>query len=124
MFNNVGRKIKNIAGLICGLGIVASFIAAMIVAVIISNLGAGITVLVFFLIIIAGIIVSWLSSIFIYGFGELIEKTTEVAENTKSLKTSEGSTDVKEKLEILEKCKEKGLIYEDEYLEKKNMING
>ena len=40
------------------------------------------------LVIAIGSLFSWVGSFCLYGFGELIEKTTEIAENTRSSNTS------------------------------------
>ena len=45
-----------------------------------GDIGSGVGLVV----IIVGCLGSWIGSFFTYGFGELIEKTTEIAENTKN----------------------------------------
>ena len=79
MFNNIGRKIKILAMVIAGLIIVIG-----------SNTGLGYMELKLyragFYAIIISIGVAWLSTFMLYGFGEIIDKLTEIAENTKELK--------------------------------------
>ncbi|HRX14067.1 MAG TPA: hypothetical protein P5087_03525 [Eubacteriales bacterium] len=78
MFENIGGKIKTLAIIICWVGIVVSVIAAIvIISLSIVNhitrdiyLGVGI--------LIAGPLVSWIGSFFVYGFGELIEKVSNI----------------------------------------------
>ena len=74
-FENIGGKIKTLAVVLTILGVVASIMIC--VFLLFRNFLIGI------LIAIIGSLVSWISSFFMYGFGELIEKTTEVAKNTK-----------------------------------------
>lgn len=90
MYNNIGKKIKTLAKVLAWLGIAVSVIAG--IAIIAGggamssygssyNMGgsaavAGITTIIF------GALGSWVSSFMLYGFGELIEKTTEIAKNT------------------------------------------
>ena len=76
-FSNIGRKIKTLAVTFAVLGCLASIIGAIVYwAKEFGDAGWG------FLILICGPFAFWILSLFIYGFGELIEKTTEVAENT------------------------------------------
>lgn len=69
MFKNIGGKIKTLAEILAMLGMIGSIILGII------ELMAGENVLIGFLIFIIGSIASWLSSCFIYGFGQLIENT-------------------------------------------------
>ena len=74
-FQNIGGKIKTLAVIVSIVGVVASVIFCIMALT--ENAGIGL------LIAIVGSLVSWISSFFTYGFGELIEKTTEIAKNTK-----------------------------------------
>ena len=85
MFNNIGRKIKKLAKTLCWIGIALSGIFAIIMFVTASQAyGSELGTCVFlgFLFLIGGTLFSWLSSLFTYGFGELIEKACIIAENT------------------------------------------
>ena len=53
------------------------------------------------MIIIVGCLGSWIGSFSTYGFGELIEKTTEIAESAKNLNSSGAGKG--DKLELPEK---------------------
>ena len=88
MFNNVGGKIKTVAkGLFC-LGLILSVLIAIK-----NSQGAStifdydsetffsVLTLIYFIV---GFFFSWVSSLILYGFGELIEKATEIANNTQS----------------------------------------
>lgn len=68
MFNNVGEKIETFAKVIVWLGIIGSIIGG-IIFISSENIGMGIAI------IIGGPIVSWLSSLILYGFGQLIENS-------------------------------------------------
>lgn len=97
-------------------GIIISVIVGIVMLASGGDIGSGVGLVV----IIVGCLGSWIGSFFTYGFGELIEKTTEIAENTKNLNPSNASTS--DKLELLEKWKAQGLIDEDEYLEQKSKL--
>ena len=79
MFKDIGSKIKALARAICVLGIGLSVVAGLILIVngaTYNTALVGTGVLVFF----AGSLLSWIGSFFAYGFGELIENTTVIAE--------------------------------------------
>jgi hypothetical protein len=85
MFNNIGGKIKTLAKVIAWIGIIISIIAGVAGCVQAQDnvlASAGTQVLISICIIIVGSLLSWISSWTLYGFGELIEKTTEIARNT------------------------------------------
>ena len=101
MFNNIGRKIKTLAVVMCVLGIIASLALAIFIwssGSSLSNLfdsGSSYSygsyyssrsardtvstasILIGFVVLIVGCLFSWLGSFFTYGFGQLIEKTEE-----------------------------------------------
>ena len=74
MFNYISEKIKSMAKIFCSLGIIVSIFCAVLLFM---EGPQGLIVL------IVGPMFSWLGSLIMYGFGELIEKVTEIAENTK-----------------------------------------
>lgn len=69
MFDNVGGKIKGVAQLVTWLGIIASVIGFMVLV------GNEDTTGLAFAVLIVGCIGSWLSSLTLYGFGQLIENS-------------------------------------------------
>ena len=75
MFDNIGEKIKTLAKVLCWVGIGLS----VIIGINAMDYSASSGVLIIFI----GSLISWVSSFFSYGFGELIERTAENAENTK-----------------------------------------
>ena len=78
MFDRIGSKIKGFAQFTSVVGILCSVVTG-IAMISMSNA----TVVIGILILVAGSLSSWIGSFFLYGFGELIEKTTEIAENTR-----------------------------------------
>ena len=81
MFNNVGRKIKFFAEVVCYFGIALSLIGGIWLIIKGADeypvlIIVGIGTLLF------GGLWAWILSWFIYGFGELIDKATEIAANT------------------------------------------
>lgn len=65
MYDEVGGKIKTLAKVIAWVGIIAS----VVVGIVTISTGVGILVL------ILGPLFSWLSTLVLYGFGQLIENT-------------------------------------------------
>ena len=73
MFDNIGGKIKTIAKIGCWVGIIASAILGILLMME-EGFFAGIIVMV------ALGLASWISSLTLYGFGDLIENTAITAE--------------------------------------------
>lgn len=81
MFKNIGGKIKDLAQFICYLGIAISVIAGIVmIGLGFSSYNGDTMVGVGFAVMLVGSLVSWIGSLFAYGFGELIENTTVIAE--------------------------------------------
>lgn len=81
MFNNVGGKIKVFAMVVCWVGIIGSVIGGIsmfVVAGETSYYNRTPLILSGIAIIIVGALLSWLGSLFTYGFGELIEQATSI----------------------------------------------
>ena len=86
MYNNIGVKIKVLARIIAWIGIIGSIITGWNLSVEYSGYyGAEDKVAIGLSVFLGGPLLSWISSCFIYGFGELIEKTTEIANYTYGL---------------------------------------
>ena len=82
MWSNIGHKIKTLAKVICWIGIVLSVIAGIAVIAggsAVRSYGytynTGSTTLTGILVIVLG---SWLGSLTMYGFGELVERVTNI----------------------------------------------
>ena len=84
MFNNIGEKIKIFAEVLTLLGIVASVITGFVFIAISYD-----TMLMGLLICIFGPLVSWLSSLTLYGFGQLIENSDILVEQYKNKPVSQ-----------------------------------
>ena len=81
MFNNIGGKIKSVAKICCILGMLVHG-AMGIYMFVFRNMAYGVAV------IVIGCLVSWLGTVAIYGFGELIETTMD---NNRQLRKIEKS---------------------------------
>lgn len=76
MFNNIGGKIKGVAQFITLIGIIVS----VIIFLIIVSSGNDQSFILGFVILIVGCIGSWLSSLLLYGFGQLVENSDILVE--------------------------------------------
>ena len=125
MFENIGGKLKILAKLFMAVAVLGSIAAAVYLTVKdMVQLWAAIALVV-------GVpFVCWILSALLYGFGELIEKMTEIAYNTRSSEspvpqqTAAVQTNMRQKRDILEKWYVEGLITEDEYRQKLQEIDG
>ena len=77
MFTNVGGKIKGLAKFICYLGIIASVISGAVLIYRSTQIYYGREQLLIsgIVTIALGSLVAWLSSLGLYGFGQLVEST-------------------------------------------------
>ncbi len=99
MFNNIGKKIKTLAKILCWVGIVCSVLTG--IAIIVSGGNATLAVnngyspltmessyttvpsaVIGIVVIILGSLAAWIGSFFAYGFGQLIENSDQIRENT------------------------------------------
>lgn len=131
MFSNIGGKIKTLAQVVTWVGIIASVITGLILVSEDDDL-----ILIGLLVMVAGSLTFWISSFLLYGFGELIVKTTEIAENTRDKSATsqvvqtqttvhtKTDNDVEEKIELLNKWRAEGLITEEEYQNKMIEVRG
>lgn len=112
MYDNIGGKIKGLAK--------ATFIVETIASVItgIFFMASDEDMIpIGLLIIVLGPIIAWVSSWLLYGFGELIDKTCDIARNTHIVgKKSEAQSRIdNDRISKIEKLRAKGLITEEEY---------
>ena len=75
MFNNIGLKIKKLAKVLCWIGIIISVISG--IAMMAS--GNGGAVLTGLLVIGLGSLISWLLTLTLYGFGQLVDNSDIIA---------------------------------------------
>ena len=105
MFNNIGRKIKTFAKVMCWIGIIASVVAGLVMiatsfssyapaagivtGILTAVLGSlfswvgSVTVFGGIGVALLGSLLSWVGSFLMVGFGELVENTAEIAANTR-----------------------------------------
>ena len=108
MFDNIGGKIKVAAQTICWMGIALSAITGIRMAL--SSLIVG------FLVVIAGSILSWLGSFAFYGLGQLIENSGILIRKIEDIEERMQPKDEEERLIMLRDWKDRGLITEEEFL--------
>ncbi len=134
MYNDIGKKIKGLATVICVITAILFVVAGIIFMVL-----GDIFVFVGLLIMVAGALFSWISSWLLYGFGELIDKTCDIERNTRaslakhsaSVAQSNGtaietpfSPGAKEKFDILDRYYAQGKISEEDYqMQRANILN-
>lgn len=83
MFNNCGSKIKIIAIVSFLLNMITFFVVSIWLCGIFDktlNADFGVLILIFLLIMIVGLLVSWASSLLIYGFGSLVENSETISD--------------------------------------------
>ncbi len=78
MFENISDKIKGVALISTIVGMICSVISGIIMM-------ASQMFLMGLLVIFLGCLLSWVGSFALYALGELVEKTNEIAQNTKRL---------------------------------------
>lgn len=85
MYKNIGGKIKTLSKAVCWLGIIASVVFGVItiVSAVINGEEIIVPIVMGVVYIVIGSIASWIASFFTYGFGEIIDKLSEIANNTK-----------------------------------------
>ena len=82
MFDNAGQKIKAAAEAFCWIGIILSIILGL--------MSVNKNVIVGFIIIIIGVLSSWVGSFLLYGFGELVDNSTKIVKNMELIDRPEG----------------------------------
>ena len=75
MYGQIGKKIKTLAEVVAIIGIIINILLGIILAVVVHSF------LLFLLISIIGSLLCWISGFFVYGFGELIDKTSAIAQH-------------------------------------------
>lgn len=114
MFDNIGKKIKALAQVVCWIGIIGGVILGLILLIAAGGRDSALTVAI--IILIASPLVSWISSFVLYGYGELIDKTADIAEYTRKFSISTGNKTANNgKVDELKKLLAQGLITQEEY---------
>ncbi len=85
MWSNIGHKIKTLAKVICWIGIVLSVLVGIMAIATGGTLqsygytyNTGNNILTGILVIVLGVLGSWLGSLTMYGFGELVERAMNI----------------------------------------------
>ena len=102
MWDNIGEKIKTLAKVIAFVGIISSIIGGIsLISQGIginqrnwSSSGGELSIFLGIASLIGGSIISWISSFFMYGFGELIEVTSEIKKHIYGEKNNPDNNDV------------------------------
>ena len=114
MYDNIGKKIKGLA--------IGTFVVEAIGFVVGGLYTAADYDEVYILMALIGPIVAWVSSWLLYGFGELIDKTSDIAAcmRGEAKKSQVQINEDNERINKLEKLRAEGLITEEEYQEALN----
>ena len=102
MFNNIGGKIKSLAKISAYIGILGSIVVGVLFFVLGIISFNPLLVVFAFVIGLGGSLCSWMSVFLFYGFGELIDKATEIADNTKHIEKRSKGNDLYENVETYE----------------------
>ncbi len=107
--NNIGKKLKGFVKVIFGIEVVI----ALILGFVALEDSDGLSLLYALI----GILIAWLSTWFLYGFGEIIDKLTDIEKNTRngSVKSDVQTQVDNKRTAKLEKLRSQGLIDEEEY---------
>lgn len=83
MFDNIGGKIKTLAKVICWIGIALSIVLGLILLIAISTYSLALGIAFAIPVALLGAVLSWITSFNLYGYGELIELTAKIEQNTR-----------------------------------------
>ncbi len=77
MFNNIGGKIKGLARVFCAIGIILALVGGISNIAIGAGMRNGGERLIAFgiAILVVGVILAWVGSFLLYGFGQLVENS-------------------------------------------------
>lgn len=94
MFKNIGRKIKTLAKVVCWLGIIFSVLLGVMIMLGSASaaqfvtqyeqsgtqiaISSGASIVLGIIVIVVGVLASWIGSFMTYGFGQLIENSEEI----------------------------------------------
>ena len=119
-FNDCSEKIKKLAKILFCIDLVAGVITAIVMFAEASDTwgdGTLYTVLGFASLVVIPLL-TWVSCIFLYGFGELIEKANSIDRKMNTSGNAKSETQAKidnERIANLERLRSQGLITEEEY---------
>ena len=120
MFQNIGKKIKTLAVVVCWIGIAGSVIGGIVMCAVGADLSGGDLLIGLGLpLIFLGPLFSWIGSFVLYGYGDMItrirriEKKLYGQENEEEEKSNSAGKD--DRLAKLQSLKDQNLISEEEY---------
>lgn len=114
MFSEIGQKIKALAKVLCWSGIALSIIVAIALFGLGSNTGLGdLFVLGGMLVLVVGVLFSWLSTFLLFGFGEMIHKVCSIEKKLSGIPQQQNQSEAR--ITRLNALREKNIITEDEY---------
>ena len=115
----VGSIIKLLAKLLLVFGVVGSVLVGLTLTIqgFVHILTQDELIAIGMSVLVLGSIVSITTSALMYGFGELIERTQEIAKNTRGgeMKSEEQYKVDSERINTIERLRSKGMITEEEY---------
>lgn len=115
MFQNIGKKIKTLAVVVCWIGIAGSVIGGIVMCTIDNDLLTGLGIALIF----CGPLFSWVGSFVLYGYGDMITRIRRIErklygqENEEEEKSDSAGKD--DRLAKLQSLKDQNLISEEEY---------
>ena len=80
MFNDVGKKLMSLAQIIAAIVIALGCVVGLSLLMLTENAFMG------FIIIVLGVLWGWLSGVLLYAFGQLVDDTHTISENTNTAK--------------------------------------
>jgi hypothetical protein len=124
MFDNIGTKIKKLALVTFWVGVVASAFLGLNLLIWSADRSGG-SWLIGLFIVAVGCLISWIGCFALYGYGELIEKTAAIYDNTRlsGFASTQGS-DKSTKAAFLGELRNSGVLTEEEYKRKLNELFG
>ena len=120
MFQNIGKKIKTLAVVVCWIGIAGSVIGGIVMcAVGADSSGGDLLIGLGIPLIFLGPLFSWIGSFVLYGYGDMITRIRRIErklygqENEEEEKSDSAGKD--DRLANLQSLREQNLISEEEY---------
>lgn len=117
MYKNIGWKIKVVATIFAAIGMIFGITIGIGLFYILNELSGetASSAAIGFLVAAILVLLSWIGSFVLFGYGELIEETSEI-KNYLVIKNE--TISIKDKIAELEDWKNKGMITEIEFIEK------
>lgn len=120
MFQNIGKKIKTLAVVVCWIGIAGSVIGGIVMCAVGADSSGGDLLIGLGLpLIFLGPLFSWIGSFVLYGYGDMITRVRRIErklygqENEEEEKSNSAGKD--DRLAKLQSLREQNLISEEEY---------